>query len=187
MSASAPTASARIGGFAAVGSTLYGLADDDNLYAINPTTAALTLIGDTGIVHGGYGLGETSDGTIYAILQNTKLYTLNVSTALPTFVGNMGFSTNSDPSGDASGGLYAAQGADGNGIYSIDPTTGAGTLLGTDSIGTVLALGTCLGRETPNCHNMRCLQISRDAAPLRLCFHPGAQAGRAQCCRNVVP
>ena len=131
------TTTERIGGFASVGGTLYGLADDDNLYSINPSTAALTLIGNTGITHGGYGLGETSNGTVYAILQNTNLYTLNTSTAAPTF---MGFSTNSDPSGDATGGLYDAQGADGNGIYSINPATGAGTLLGTDSIGTVLAL-----------------------------------------------
>lgn len=134
------TTAVRLGGFAEIGNTVYSLADNDVLYTVNTSTAAITPVGNTGVALGGYGLGETSDSTLYANLHVNQLYTINPSTGAASLVGNLGFNTNCDPSGDASGNLYNAQGVDGNGFYQIDRTTGAGTLLGTNSWGTVFAV-----------------------------------------------
>ena len=134
------TTSVRLGGFAEIGNTVYSLAHDDVVYTVNTTTAAITPVGNTGVSLGGYGLGETSDSTLYATLHTNQLYTLNPTNGAATLVGNLGFNTNCDPSGDASGNLYNAQGVDGNGFYQIDRTTGSGTLLGTNPWGTVFAV-----------------------------------------------
>jgi hypothetical protein len=127
-------------GFATNGS-LYGLGADSVLYNINPTTAALTPIGNTGLnLTGGWGMGTTQDGTLYALSQENKLYTVNPSTADVTFIGNLGFNSTCCPYGDAAGNLYDGQGGFGSGFYKIDRTNGLGTLLGNASYGGVDSL-----------------------------------------------
>lgn len=72
--------------------TLYGLGKlDGNLYTINPTTGATTLVGNTGVAVGSPvgALNFDSRGTLYASLDDV-LYTLNKANGLATPV-------NSDP------------------------------------------------------------------------------------------
>jgi len=87
--------------------TLYGLGKlDGNLYSINPTTAATTLIGSTGVSVGGPtgSLALASDGTLYATLDD-KLYTLNRSNGAATAVG-----TPFDPATDTGTGFASISG-----------------------------------------------------------------------------
>ena len=80
---------------------LYGLkqgethsgTDTYELYTINQTTAATTLVGDTGVtvIDGVAGLTFAPDGTLYAAM-NGSLYTLNPLTGAATLVGAIGFS-----------------------------------------------------------------------------------------------
>jgi hypothetical protein len=65
-------------------STLY-YTSDDNLFTINTTTGAETLVGSTG-----YAIGAmvTEGGTLFAGVENSPLsvYSLDPATAAPTFV-----------------------------------------------------------------------------------------------------
>jgi hypothetical protein len=109
-----------------VGDTLYALGQFGyDLYTVNATTAAMTLVGPTGVSLTGNplaGLAAASDRTLYAAM-NGDLYTLNAVTGLATFVGPIGF-------GDISG--LTAVGAGG----PVIPAPGA-ILLGTLGTGLV--------------------------------------------------
>jgi len=78
---------------------LYGLkqgsftvVDTYELYTIDQTTGALTLVGDTGVVVNGSvaGLTFAPDGTLFAAM-NDELYTLDPLTAAATLIGPIGF------------------------------------------------------------------------------------------------
>lgn len=72
---------------------LYGLSQTYyNLYAIDQTTAAPTLLGPTGLTSQNVlgGLTFSSDGTLYAAL-NDSLYTLNPNTGAATLIGPIGY------------------------------------------------------------------------------------------------
>ena len=72
---------------------LFGLSQTSyNLYTINPTNAATTLVGPTGLTSQNVlgGLTFSSDGTLYAVL-NDALYTLNPGTGASTLIGPIGY------------------------------------------------------------------------------------------------
>jgi len=68
-----------------------GQTPDDNLYTVNQTTGALTLIGATGVV-GASNLGglDFVGSTLYAVI-NDSLYSLDPTTGAATLVGPTGF------------------------------------------------------------------------------------------------
>ena len=138
--------------------SLYGFEDgalNARLFRVNPANAALTFVGNTGIpstyvdpnAGGGWAMGGTSDGHLYAFSwqpptlgPNAYLYSIDPATAQSTQIGNMGFPTYGTINGDGSGGLYATTGGT-NEFFQLNRTTGAGTLLGSGSFGTVFAMG----------------------------------------------
>jgi|SRR5579864_465329 len=127
-----------LGGLGFVGGTLYGLAGDMNLYSVNTSTAALTLIGPyTGNFNGGGAMGSSSDGTLYSTNGVGDLWTVDPTSGAATLVGNMGLSTNSNPSGDGGSGLYVTSGSD---LIQINRTTGAGTVIGAGSYTDIFGL-----------------------------------------------
>ena len=77
----------------------FGVDTNDNLYQVNPTTGAATLVGATGLPHlssGNYDNSLASNGTTlsYYTLDtnggNSSLYTLSLTTGLATVVGPTG-------------------------------------------------------------------------------------------------
>jgi len=72
---------------------LYAVDDSDNLYTVNVTTAAATLIGSTGLGNQiKIGLGyDSNNNVLYAnFVGNHSLYTLNTTTGAATLVGANG-------------------------------------------------------------------------------------------------
>jgi hypothetical protein len=121
-----------LGGLAlAPNNTLYGLGFNGDLYTVNATTAALTLVGPTGVVQGDFSLGITSDGTLYNDSAGV-VYTVNPSTGAATKLGPLGFETGAQINGDASGNLYIVNNSN-DSLYSVSRTTGAATLIGPGS------------------------------------------------------
>lgn len=110
---------------------LFGI-DFDNLYAINPTTAEISLIGPTftSVSLSLNSLVYSSAGTLYAA--SDSLYTLDPLTGFSTLVGNGGDAYAS--SGDLAfinDGLYLSSttiGADD--LFLLDESTGVGTRIG---------------------------------------------------------
>lgn len=105
-----------------------------NLYEISLTDASLTLVGaiSNGII---IGIAMDSAGNLYGIdLVDDHLYTINPETGLGTAVGLLGIDLNyaQDIAYDRDGGvlygcLYTGGGQ--GGLYTIDTSTGAATLL----------------------------------------------------------
>ncbi|MDJ0848631.1 MAG: hypothetical protein QNK04_09660 [Myxococcota bacterium] len=117
--------------------TLYGVGTWDiqetsNLYTIDPATGSASLIGPTGVEALG-GIALAFDGTLYAYnLQN--LYTLNRSDGSATLVGPLGLRA---PEGGlifqpGTGTLYGVNASisTADELLTIDPTTGAATVVG---------------------------------------------------------
>ena len=74
---------------------LFGISFDD-LYSIDPMTAASTLIGAHGVPSGN-GLVFGADGTLYAAgSSSTSLFTLDIATGAGTSLGSMGYSSEGD-------------------------------------------------------------------------------------------
>ncbi|TXI79877.1 MAG: PEP-CTERM sorting domain-containing protein, partial [Flavobacteriales bacterium] len=122
---------------AAQADMLYTVIDDGSnskFAAINPTTLALTVIGNTG-VGGAFGdlAYDATSGTMYwaAGRNNNQLYTINMSTGTATLVGNHGVNDLFALGWNGSG-LY---GLDSSGqFYSLNTSTGAATNLGQNNI-----------------------------------------------------
>ncbi len=112
--------------------TLYG-SSLEGLYTINTATGSATLVGDysTEITNIAFG----PDGTLYGLTSQapdgtTDLVTINPATAAISVVGSNGEDAPLYTGGLAfvDGWLYAFGVSDG--LYSIDPATGAATLVG---------------------------------------------------------
>ncbi|GGG46136.1 T9SS type A sorting domain-containing protein [Bizionia arctica] len=120
-------------------STMYALTTDGtttNLYTLDLTTGAMTLIGATGTTLGIW-LAIDNAGIIYmADIGNDNFYTLNPTTGAATLVGPLGVDISFAQDADVdpvSNTLYMAGyiGGGVNNIYSVDVTTGTATSLGT--------------------------------------------------------
>ena len=100
-----------------------------NIWTIDETTGAMTLVGASGIGLNGLAYDDNT-GILYGC-SLTSLYTVDQTTGAATLVGAMG-----NPGAamiglgcDNDGNLYGEDLGD-DSLYSIDPTTGAATLIG---------------------------------------------------------
>ena len=126
----------------------------NTLWTIDPATGVNTLVGDMGIVPVGADdfavisdFAFDSGGTLWGAVVNTrlgtsKLYTVNRTTGAGTLVSNISIVTENnqvigtlsfDPTGDLFGTISAPlPGA--STLYKINPTTGAATAVGSNSL-----------------------------------------------------
>jgi hypothetical protein len=109
------------------GSTTTGLYAVSNgsiqeLYSIDPTTGAATLVGPTGIGYGSWrGLSNNSAALYFA--DGPNLYTLNTSTGAATLVGPFGGSAEMGAMLTEDGVFYGGDDVN-NAVDTIDPSTG---------------------------------------------------------------
>jgi hypothetical protein len=114
----------------ATNNTLYAVGGrgNNNLYSINQTTGAGTLIGSYG-VNDMFSLAyDSTTGQLFAQSTNGNVYTLDATTGAATLVGSNsvypgGYAYNSNTNQ-----LLALQ-AGGGGVYQINPSNGSATLL----------------------------------------------------------
>ncbi len=100
---------------------------NNNLYSVNLTTGAASLIGNYG-VNDLFGLTfDTANNTLYGFATNQNVYTINVSTGASTILsGNHGLYPGGAAYVAATDTIYL-QAAGGGGVNTIDAVTGAGT------------------------------------------------------------
>jgi hypothetical protein len=115
---------------------LFGV-DFSNLYSINTSTGAATLIGSLG---GGISTANalvfSPSGTLFAA-DGSNLYTVNPNTGLATLVGSLGFGSGGDLA-FVNGKLYLATSS--NQLVTLNTSTGAGTLVGSFGVTNVFGL-----------------------------------------------
>lgn len=120
--------------FCDLGSTLGGLYAVDpsgKLYSINPSTAAATLIGSTGLsANATLGLSTNSNSLYFTV--NANLYLLNTVTAQATLIGPTGVNGIGSMVYE-DGLLYAGVTQPSSRIYTLNTSTGMGTLVSTPS------------------------------------------------------
>ncbi|MFC2094696.1 T9SS type A sorting domain-containing protein [Bacteroidota bacterium] len=100
------------------------------LYTVNVATGALTLVGSTTVGLNGITY-DWSTGTFWAV-DATSLYTIDVGTGATTLVGPFGLGGGElmiDVAVSCAGEIYAYDLVS-NGFFSINPATGAATLIG---------------------------------------------------------
>jgi PEP-CTERM motif-containing protein len=119
------TSSLDIDDFGSTTSGLFAVGLDRNLYSINATTGAPTLIGPIGVSLGAWRSLSTNSNTLY-FATGADLYTLSTTTGAATLVGSMG-----GPEMGAmlqeSGILYGGENTPGFSVDTLNPTTGAAT------------------------------------------------------------
>jgi hypothetical protein len=107
--------------------TLYALDFSFNLYSVNPSTGATTLIGSTGLSPGGNYELSTNSNTLYFALSN-NLYTINTTTGSATLVGSLGGSAQLGALlWDGVSTLYGVQTTPSQNVDTINTSTGAAT------------------------------------------------------------
>jgi PEP-CTERM motif len=102
----------------------YGATQD--LYSINPSTGAATLIGPTGLAYGSWRGLSTNSSTLY-FADGADLYTLNTGTGAATLVGAFGSSAELGVLLTEGGILYGGDDTN-NTVDTINMSTGAATL-----------------------------------------------------------
>jgi hypothetical protein len=121
--------------FGSTTSGVYGFDSSLNLYSVNTTTGASTLIGSTGLTISGTTGASTGSSTLYFTNGSpATLYTLNTSTGAATEIGNTGV----DEIGAMvfeNGTLYAGSNSPSYALYTLDLSTGTGTLVADASAG----------------------------------------------------
>jgi hypothetical protein len=122
--------------FGSYGGTLYALdhtSANANLYSINSSTGAATLIGptNTGQPLAGYWALSTNSETALYFSLNSNLYTLNTSTGQATVVGGLGGGIQVGAIAEVGGVLYAGQDSPQPPlkIVTLNESTGAATVL----------------------------------------------------------
>ncbi len=127
---SATTSADFIAGGTWADGTWYGVeysTSSSNLWTINDSTGAMTLIGPCGFAFNGLAYDITTD-VLYAV-SSTALYTVNKTSGAATLVGSTGTTTAINLACSQSGQLYTVDINDDN-LYSLNKTTGARTLIG---------------------------------------------------------
>jgi hypothetical protein len=109
------------------GGTLY-TTNGQTLYTINPTTGALSAVGNTPIVI--FDMGSTTSG-LFAVGTDMNLYSINPTTAAATLIGATGLAYFNGLS-TGSNTLYLTNGST---LYTVNTATGAATLVGSSSSG----------------------------------------------------
>lgn len=117
---------------------LFGISFSD-LYGVNSTTGATTLVGSLGAVSGtANALVFSSNGTLY--MAGNTLYTVNTSTGASTAIGSgIGFQSGGDLA-YIGGNLYMASSV--AQLIQVDVTTGVGTLIGSLGVANMFGLAT---------------------------------------------
>ncbi|MGA3042973.1 MAG: putative Ig domain-containing protein [Bryobacteraceae bacterium] len=118
-----------------LGSTLtqlYGLDQNGDLYAVNPSTAAATLVGPTGYGQSGNTLGLSTNSNALFLAVNSKLYLVNTVTGAATLLGATGVKGIGSMVYE-NGQLYAGVTQPTSQIYTLNTSTGAGTQVATPS------------------------------------------------------
>jgi hypothetical protein len=112
--------------------SLWGI-DFGTLYTVNTGTGAATSVGAFGGNVSLNGLTFGSDGTLYGSGAAGNLYSINTSTGAATNIGSAGLGLSSAGDLAFNGGKLFESMTNGSSSYlaSIDPVTGAGTLIGT--------------------------------------------------------
>ncbi len=108
---------------------VYGFDSSLNLYSVNTTTGASTLIGSTGVTVSGTTGASTGSATLYFTNGSPALlYSINTSTGVATEIGNTGV----DEIGALvfeNGTLYAGSNTPTVVLYTLDPATAAATFV----------------------------------------------------------
>lgn len=115
--------------FGSTTSGLYALGTNFDLYSINPTTGAATLVGATGISSFGSWRSLSTNSNLLYFSNGTDLYTLNTSTGAATLVGSLGSSTELGAMLFEDGTLYGGENTPGLDVDTINPGTGAASVL----------------------------------------------------------
>ncbi len=117
---------------------LYGVTGGSRLYFIDQSTASTSLIGNTAAFING--LTFSKDGTLYGTGSN-RLYTIDLATGSANLIGAGSYSSSGDIAFDDSGNLYLSSttGA-GDSLWSLDTSTGIGSLLGPTGFNNVYGL-----------------------------------------------
>lgn len=112
--------------------TLYAIDINGNLYSVNPSTAAVTLIGATGQGGEGHGVSLSTNADSLYMTVDTKLYSVNTVTGSATALGATGV----NDIGSLiylNGLLYAGVTQPTSQVYTLNTSTGAGTPVSTPS------------------------------------------------------
>jgi archaellum component FlaF (FlaF/FlaG flagellin family) len=120
-----------LSGYYDMGSTtsgVYAFDNSANVYSVNTTTGATTLVGSTGLSMSGTTGTSTGSDTLYFIDGVGDLYSINTSTAAAAEIGSTGL-TAVGAMVFENGTLYAGNNSPTLSIYTLDPTTGAATLV----------------------------------------------------------
>lgn len=117
---------------------LYAIDDSSNtLLRIDPTTAAITTVGSTGVAGGDFGdlTYNPIDGLLYWIpgRSNNNLYTIDPNTGTATLIGAHGIGDLFSLAWDTTNSVLYADSTDGN-LYTLDAGTGAATLVGGNGV-----------------------------------------------------
>ena len=92
-----------------------------------------------------------------------------------TTLGSLGFNTGADINGDASGHLYIIDNSN-QSLYSVSPTTGASTLVGSGNYGTIAGVaftdGTMYAMQFSTGNGIYALNLSTGAATLVSSYTP---------------
>ena len=110
----------------------YGVVYDDNdLISIDTLTGSRTVIGNIGVNINGLTFDPVAN-TLYGVSfdgANSVLYKINAGSGYPTLIGNVAPVTMINLACSPTGQLYAVSVDDDN-FYSVDKTTGLGTIIG---------------------------------------------------------
>jgi len=113
-----------------------------NLYSINQVSGAATLIGGLG-GNRFNALTINSSGQAFSAADSVgDLFSVNLGTGLATSLGTIGagFTSSSGDLEFANGILYGIDGAGTDSLYSLNPITGAGALIGSTGLAAVFGL-----------------------------------------------
>jgi hypothetical protein len=111
---------------------MYGCSFSEELFSINPSTAQSQRIGSLGVpICSGLEFDAQDNLFLAAGTGSRVLYTVNLSTGAVTRRGDMGFGAAGDLAFEPSTGLlYLSTGSPSVGLARVNPTSGAGTYVG---------------------------------------------------------
>ncbi len=116
---------------------LYGISFT-NLYKVNSSTGATSLVGSLGSVSGNANaLVFGADGTLY--MAGSSLYSVNTMTGAASAIGSIGYQSGGDLAFIGST-LYMASNT--NQLVEVDVSTGGGTLIGSLGVASMFGLAT---------------------------------------------
>ena len=144
----------QIRGIDVIGSTLYGLGDQNHLYTINPNTGSTTMIGTgfTPVLNGiDYGF-NASNSQLYVSSDLGQNLTINpvtgAATAAPNYTGAV---IDSLAYNYASGQFYGISAVN-HDLYVVNPVTGATSLIGPSGVNFVDRVGFDISGATDNAY-----------------------------------